>query len=108
MTATAEEEAFMPLSKYPGAPSEPELADRRERNALIQHAEVVAPDLLEQGVINGRHDEARTLRALVLGGQGRKSLAIVLFRAIRLRAHERHERRRMPRVQNVFVGQIEL
>src|SRR5262245_12083635 len=40
---------------------DPQLAQRRERDALIQHAIAVAFDLIEQRSVDRRHDEARTL-----------------------------------------------
>jgi len=50
-------------------PREPQLADRRERNALGQHAKLVAFDFVQQRVVDRSHDQARTLRTTICIGQ---------------------------------------
>src|SRR5712691_8900333 len=59
------------LSGDPGPPRDPELADRRERGALLEHLEAVAGDLVEQRPVDRRHHEARSLCVPVLRRQER-------------------------------------
>src|SRR5688572_516862 len=76
------------LSLDPGLPGNPQLAHRRERNALRQHAAAVAPDLLEQGLVDRRHDDAGALRAAVLRGQLLEGGAVIVLRALDLERHQ--------------------
>src|SRR6218665_810980 len=55
-------------------PGEPELAQRREADALVQHGEVVALDLAQQRAVDAGHHEAGLLRAQVGGRQQRQRL----------------------------------
>src|SRR5574343_1365350 len=63
----------------PGFCRQPQLARRRQRNALVQDLEILASDLVEQGAINCRHDQAGALVLAVDGRQLGEGL-LVIFR----------------------------
>src|SRR3954471_23695854 len=92
----------------PCLPRDPQLAQRRERDALMQHLEAVAADLGEQRAIDRRHDESRAL-ALAIGlGQLRVRLLVVALRTRRLERHQSLECLAAFEREDVFGGEPEL
>src|SRR5574343_1735747 len=75
----------------PGFRGQPQLACRRQRNALVQDLEVVAFDLVEQGAIDRRHDQAGALVLAVDGRQLGKGLLVIFFGPLILELHQRRE-----------------
>src|SRR5689334_793981 len=73
-TATAG--AGLPLVADIGLPRQPELAQRRERDALVQDVEVVARDLVEQGAVDRGHHQAGPLGASVFFRQQGQGLVV--------------------------------
>jgi hypothetical protein len=61
--------SLMPVSLDPGAPGQPELAQRRQRGAPVEYLEAIGANFFQQGAIDRRHDQAGTLRLAVCGGQ---------------------------------------
>src|SRR5690606_7011167 len=57
------------LSPHPGFPGQPQLSDRRERDALVEDVKVVTLDFHQQRAIDRCHDQARSLRTAVLHRQ---------------------------------------
>src|SRR6476661_3184472 len=57
-------------------PGQPELAQRREAHALVQHLEAIALDLAQQRAVDAGHHQARLLAAPVLGRQQGQRLVV--------------------------------
>src|SRR6185437_8868001 len=75
--------------QHPRLPGDPELADRRERDAPVEHAEIVAADLLEERAVDGGHDEAGALARAILAREAAPREVVVAERAIGLERHQR-------------------
>src|SRR5688572_14151808 len=74
-----------------GAHRDPHLAQRRQCDALVQHAEAVDLDLAQQRAVDLRHRQARSLRAPVGRGQERDGLVVGAMRTLGLELHQRAE-----------------
>src|SRR5688572_9662046 len=59
--------SFTRLRRKPGFPREPQLGDRCERDFRVQHLARVGFDLVQQALVDRRHDEPRALRAPING-----------------------------------------
>src|ERR1700741_4612432 len=92
---------------YPRLPGDPELAHRRERDALVEHREAVARDLVEERPVDRRHDEARALAGAVFGSELRERRVIVGPRALGLEFHQLHERLAAAALEDVLVAHAE-
>src|SRR3954463_1490907 len=88
MTATWRFTASRP---DPRLPRDPELAQRRERDAPVEHLEAVGADLAQERAVDRRHDEARALVAAVLGRELRLGLRVISIGALGLELHEAAE-----------------
>src|SRR5690349_13012695 len=77
-----------------GARRDPQLAQRRQRDAPVEHAVAVARDLVEKRAVDGRHRETGTLCMTIACGQCRECRVVPGARAFGLEAHEVDERRR--------------
>ena len=66
----------------------PELAQRRERDALVQHLEAAGLDLAQQRAVDVGHHQAGLLRAAVGLGQQRQRFVVAAVRALGLEAHQ--------------------
>jgi hypothetical protein len=64
-------------------PRDPELAQRREGDALVEHAIIVALDFVKQCSVNGGHDETGALRRAVFRRQHAKRVRKYLEDAYR-------------------------
>src|SRR5436853_1166629 len=91
-------------SPHPGLPGDPELAQRRERDALVEDRVAIARDLLEERSIDGRHDEARALVAAVLRGELRHRGVVMGARAFGLELHQLLEGAAAAAREDVLVG----
>src|SRR4051794_18338851 len=87
-----------------GLPRQPRLAQGRERNPLVEHMETVALDLVEEGLINRRHHQPRSLRSAVADRETREGHAIHFSCTDHLLAHQCLERGGKASVENVAVG----
>src|SRR4051812_23530861 len=63
----------------PGLPRNPQLAQRRERDALREHVEAVAADLVQQRAVDRRHHQARPLRLAVFTRQRGVGVGVALL-----------------------------
>src|SRR5450432_3979833 len=70
---------------------DPELPDRRERDALMQHGEVVGLDLAQQLAVDVGHHQPGLLRAPVAVVEESDSLVVGAVRPLGLEAHQRGE-----------------
>jgi hypothetical protein len=80
----------MPLAE-PGLARQPELAQRRQGDAPVEHAEAVAHDLVEQGAVDGGHDQAGALGLAVDRGQLGEGLVVEVAGALDLEGHQRRK-----------------
>src|SRR5574343_1055106 len=92
----------------PGFCRQPELSRRRQRNALMQHPEVLATDLVEHGAVDGSHDQPRPLALAVNRREVGKRLLVILFRALVLELHEGGEVVRVTAIEDIGGRHVEL
>src|SRR6185436_5180710 len=69
----------------------PELTQRRQRRALVQHLETVVFDLSQQRPVNVGHHQAGPLRLAIGLWQQRQRLVVGVLCALRLEAHQLRE-----------------
>src|SRR6185369_16413390 len=70
---------------------DPELPDRRQRDALVQDGEVVGLDLAQQAAVDVGHHQPRLLRGAIGIAQQRDRLVVGAVRALGLEAHQGRE-----------------
>src|SRR6201996_901551 len=70
---------------------DPQLAQRRQRDALVQHLEAAGLDLAQQAAIDVAHHQRGPLRVAILGRQQRERLVVEAMRALGLELHQRRE-----------------
>jgi hypothetical protein len=71
---------------------DPQLAQRGQRDALVQHLEAAALDLAQQVVVDVGHHQAGLLRLAVDLGQQGQGLVVAAVGALGLEAHQRLKR----------------
>src|SRR5664279_428978 len=71
-----------------GAHRDPELPDRRQRDALVQDGEIVGLDLAQEAAIAVGHHQARLLRRAVRLAEQGERLVVGAVRALGLEAHQ--------------------
>src|SRR5579862_2711201 len=70
------------------APRDPQLADRRERDALMQHLETLPLDFIEARERQRRLRAQHALRGALRGGNGRERIVQSAAGALCLKTHE--------------------
>src|SRR3989344_4852532 len=89
-------------------PRQPELAQRREADALVQHLEVLVLDLAQQGAVDVGHHQAGLLGAAVGIGQQGEGLVVQAVRTLGLKAHQRGEAVGIRALQDLVCLHVEL
>src|SRR5574337_142604 len=87
-------------------PGQPELAQRRQADALVQHRKAVALDLAQQREVDAGHHQPPLLRAAIGGGQQRQRALVGGARALGLEPHQRAEA--LGKVAAVISGPLAL
>src|SRR5437763_3680075 len=70
---------------------DPQLADRRQRDPLVQDGEIVGLDLAQQAAIDVGHHQSGPLRGAIRVAEEAECLVVRAVRTLGLEAHQRRE-----------------
>src|SRR5512133_2798793 len=107
-TATCRRADRCSLAAHIGFPRQPQLADRRQRDPVLQNVIPVILDFCQERAVNGSHDQPRPLRSPVFPGQQRKRFVIDLLCAPGLECHQLFEVLAVAGIEQVGGAHIEL